>query len=62
MFLLQSNANEVTGRFLDQRERWPYLLVFVGLLLTAFGSYLLSPVPKQFTAGMGQAAEGLIRL
>jgi hypothetical protein len=24
--------------FLDPRERWPYALVFLGLLLTAFGS------------------------
>jgi len=25
-------------RFIDARERWPYLVAFVGLLLTAFGS------------------------
>ena len=33
------------GRFLDSRERWAYLLVFLGLLLTAFGSsyYHLAP-------------------
>ena len=32
-------------RFIDQRERWPYLLIFGGLLLTAFGSsyYHLHP-------------------
>jgi len=32
-------------RFRDPRERWPYLVVFVGLLLTAFGSayYHLAP-------------------
>jgi len=32
-------------QFLDRRERWPYLLVFAGLLLTAFGSgyYHLAP-------------------
>lgn len=33
------------GRFLDSRERWAHLLVFLGLLLTAFGStyYHLAP-------------------
>lgn len=25
-------------QFLDQRERWPYVFVFLGLILTAFGS------------------------
>lgn len=32
-------------QFLDPRERWPYLLIFLGLLLTAFGSayYHLAP-------------------
>ncbi len=32
-------------RFIDARERWPYVLVFLGLLLTAFGSayYHLAP-------------------
>ena len=31
--------------FVDTREIWPYLLVFIGLLLTAFGSsyYHLAP-------------------
>jgi hypothetical protein len=33
MLLLRSNSNQVAGRFLDQREGWRYLLVFVGLLL-----------------------------
>jgi hypothetical protein len=44
-FLLRSSPNELAGRFLDSRERWPYVLVFIGLLLTAFGSsyYHLSP-------------------
>jgi len=33
------------AQFVDPRERWPYLFVFVGLLLTAFGSayYHLAP-------------------
>jgi hypothetical protein len=45
IFLLRTNADQMTGNFLDQRERWPYLFVFVGLLLTAFGSsyYHLDP-------------------
>jgi hypothetical protein len=32
-------------RFTDARERWPYLIVFLGLVLTAFGSayYHLAP-------------------
>jgi hypothetical protein len=32
-------------QFIDPRERWPYLIVFIGLLLTAFGSayYHLAP-------------------
>lgn len=32
-------------RFLDSRERWPYLVAFVGIFLTAFGSsyYHLHP-------------------
>ena len=44
-FLLRSDSNEASGRFLESGERWPYLFVFVGLLLTAFGStyYHLSP-------------------
>jgi hypothetical protein len=45
IFLLRPRSNQVTGRFLEPGERWPYLVVFVGLLLTAFGSsyYHLSP-------------------
>lgn len=33
------------ARFVDARERWPYVFVFLGLLLTAFGSsyYHLAP-------------------
>jgi len=26
------------AQFIDARERWPYFLVFLGLVLTAFGS------------------------
>jgi len=45
IFLLRPCSNQVTGRFLEPGERWPYLFVFVGLLMTAFGSsyYHLSP-------------------
>ncbi len=45
VFLLRPHSNQATGSFLDQAERWPYVFVFVGLLLTAFGSsyYHLSP-------------------
>jgi hypothetical protein len=44
VFLLRSNSDPL-GHFLDRRERWPYLFVFAGLLLTAFGSsyYHLDP-------------------
>jgi hypothetical protein len=45
LFLLRSSPSQLKTRFLDSRERWPYVLVFIGLLLTAFGSsyYHLSP-------------------
>ena len=45
LFLLRSSRNQLKRRFLDSRERWPYALVFIGLLLTAFGSsyYHLAP-------------------
>jgi hypothetical protein len=41
-FLCGKSSRE---RFLDARERWPYVFVFLGLLLTAFGSayYHLAP-------------------
>jgi hypothetical protein len=43
LFVLRLKPDD--RRFLDARERWPYLLVFAGLLLTAFGSafYHLAP-------------------
>jgi len=45
VFLLQSNSEQIPKHFLDRRERWPYLFVFAGMLLTAFGSsyYHLHP-------------------
>jgi hypothetical protein len=44
VFLLRSNSRQ-TRHFLDRREQWPYVFVFFGLLLTAFGSswYHLNP-------------------
>lgn len=45
MFLLRSNGRQDPTTFLDRREAWPYLAVFAGVLLTAFGSsyYHLQP-------------------
>jgi len=44
VFLCQT-SNSPQQVFIDPRERWPYLGVFIGLFLTAFGSayYHLSP-------------------
>jgi hypothetical protein len=44
-FLLRSNSEPNPSDFVDQRERWPYVVIFLGLLLTAFGSayYHLEP-------------------
>lgn len=44
-FLLRSGSDPSCGHFLDSRERWPYMIAFVGMLLTAFGSsyYHLNP-------------------
>jgi hypothetical protein len=33
LFLLRSSPSQLKERFLHSRERWPYLLVFIGLLL-----------------------------
>ena len=43
MFLLRPDAS--AEHFIDRREKWPYVVVFFGLLLTAFGSsyYHLAP-------------------
>lgn len=45
IFLLRMNSSQLSGHFIDPREQWPYLFVFLGLLLTAFGSsyYHLHP-------------------
>jgi len=39
VFLLRLNSEQIPRHFLDRRERRPYLFVFAGLLLTAFGSW-----------------------
>lgn len=43
--LLFLSRNSAVAQFVDARERYPYALVFLGLLLTAFGSsyYHLAP-------------------
>ena len=45
VFLLRRDSDRNSKHFLDQRERWPYIIVFIGLFLTAFGSsyYHLQP-------------------
>jgi len=45
IFLLRLTPRELQEHFADSRERWPYILVFIGVLLTAFGSsyYHLAP-------------------
>jgi hypothetical protein len=45
VFLLHCSCSQDGRPFLDRRERWPYWMVFVGLILTAAGSsyYHLQP-------------------
>src|SRR5262249_9478332 len=45
VFLIPANCMQNGRYFLDRRERWPYLMVFVGLIITAAGSsyYHLQP-------------------
>ena len=38
IFLLRLPARDLHNHFIDSRERWPYMLVFLGVLLTALGS------------------------
>jgi hypothetical protein len=44
-FLWQCRSNSESGHFVEESEQWPYLAVFIGILLTAFGSswYHLDP-------------------
>src|SRR5215813_13170593 len=45
IFLLRYSPEEVREHFLDRRERWFYVIISIGLFLTAFGSgyYHLDP-------------------
>jgi hypothetical protein len=45
VFVLRSSFEQNPKQFTHRRERWPYLVIFAGLLLTAFGSsyYHLHP-------------------
>jgi hypothetical protein len=45
VFLLRLNSGQLSQHFIDSRERWFYLIIFFGVLLTAFGSsyYHLKP-------------------
>src|SRR5215467_11057452 len=45
VFLIRPSFGRDGRHFLDRRERWPYLFVFVGLILTGVGSsyYHLQP-------------------
>jgi hypothetical protein len=45
IFLLRSSPEELSKHFLDRRERRFYVIIFIGLVLTAFGSsyYHLAP-------------------
>ena len=45
VFLLRLRPEGTSQRFIDTRERWFYLIIFFGMLLTAFGSsyYHLHP-------------------
>jgi hypothetical protein len=39
VFLLRLDSEQLPRHFLDRRERWPYLFVFAGSLLTGIGSW-----------------------
>lgn len=45
LYLISLNSEELSLRFIDRRERLPYMILFFGLLLTAVGSswYHLHP-------------------
>jgi hypothetical protein len=45
IFLFRLSPEQISEHFIDRRERWFYLIIFIGLLLTAFGSsyYHLAP-------------------
>jgi hypothetical protein len=56
IFLLRSGFNMNNRPFIDQREMWPYLFVFGGLFLTAFGSSFYHLAPDNAATRMGSAA------
>jgi hypothetical protein len=39
VFLLRLDPEQIPRHFIDRRERWPYLFVFAGSLLTGIGSW-----------------------
>jgi len=38
VFLAQLDSEELSHHFVSRKERWPYLILFAGLVLIAFGS------------------------
>jgi hypothetical protein len=38
LYIFRLSPDELSLRFVDWRERWPYVILFAGLVLTAFGS------------------------
>lgn len=46
IWLVAPKRTAAAGLFLDSRERWPYLVFFVGVALTAFGSSYYHLVPN----------------
>ena len=48
-FVLRFDGKQGRTHFLDNRERWPYAVVFAGLLLTAFGSAYYHVQPRNET-------------
>lgn len=49
IFVTSKNSTASTKVFLDKVERWPYILFFIGVTLTCFGSsyYHLSPTSER---------------
>jgi len=57
VFLLRSRPDLQSGRFIDARERWPYLVAFAGIFLTAFGSSYYHLDPNNARLVLGQTAD-----
>jgi hypothetical protein len=49
-FIRQITSGRRKTAFADLRERWPYVGVFIGLLLTAFGSARYHLAPNMHTS------------